>query len=130
MRSPKFTFIPENQMNPSEPLAYKVSISGKGMLYFSKDVLETYELANKLVRLYADVEKKVIGWRVITEEGSLEALKDLRRLTVNPSGSCQLSIQALIKTLSPMMVLPRKGIDVKKYSAAHLEEDIYYIELN
>lgn len=129
----KYNFIPEHQLNQddSNELGYSVSITKAGMLYFSGFVSKMYELDGKIIRLYADKEKKSIAWKEI-KEGDLSILKNVRKLNIEPTNNnIQIGIGKLLKAIGiEKDKLPIKKIPVTQYNDALEKLEFSVIDLS
>jgi hypothetical protein len=131
MRTPKFNFIPERQLNAkTEPQMFSVTITKHNTITFSRSDVEIYELDGKYIRLFADTEKKVIGWSVLDGKVELDALNDARQLkAVKGSGIIVIGARKLIQATGIEMK-ESKRLVVKKYASPLQKDIIYYVELN
>lgn len=130
MPLPKFSFVPERQLSLDVPdPTYKVTISKRGVLVFGKEVLDIYELENKYIRLYADIQKKTIGWSIIEGETNLELLNDARLVKKYTNGCSMIGIGKILRLLSVEKGKIFRDLDVKKYKSPLIGHDIWYIEL-
>ncbi len=126
----KFDFVPERQIGKEQAESgYRVTIFKSGVLAFGGHVLDVYELDGKYLRLFADVEKKAIGWSVIEGKTSFDEIDDARILKRNSSGVAILGITKLLKKLGVEKGQLMPNLEVKKYKSALNSYDIYYIEL-
>lgn len=110
MPAPKFNFIPERQITELEEkhngywlitfAKAEATIKGrtynKYTLYFPQDMVHALELEGKYLRFFVDKEKKLIGWRIVTEEGDLSSIRDLRVCKVNKGGGALFSVKEIV----------------------------------
>jgi len=131
MATPKFNFIPEMQLKaePSANTVFRVTLSKIGQLSFSKEYVDVFELVGKLIRIYADREKHVIGWQVIEHTQSTDELNGLRLLSKNGSGSVQVSIGRLLNSIDYKMKETQNKIPVMTYVSPLHAGYIHYIQL-
>jgi len=131
MPTPKFSFVPERQVggNGSTGHSYTVSLYANGSIIFPSEVVRVYELDGKYLRLYADVQKKSIGWSVIEDETSLEALNEARQIRKMKGGNAVVSVVKLLKHLGIPKGTKIMNLPVNVYKSPLNSSDIYYIEL-
>lgn len=130
MSTPKFSFVPERQIGQvSNEGGYSVSIFKSGVLCFSINTLRIYELEGKYIRLFADVEKKAIGWSVVEGKTNLDDINDSRLVKTNASGCAVLGITKLLKKIGIEKETSFFNLPVKVYKSPLNSYDIYYIEL-
>lgn len=132
MRTPKFNFIPERQLNKDVESggAFSVTVTKHNTLLFSKTDVGIYELEGKYVRLFADTEKKTLGWAIVEGKTGLEELNDARLMKVNPtSGIILLGIGRLLKAMGILEVTENMKLPVKTYVSPLQKDKIYYVEL-
>lgn len=126
----KFNFIPERQLGlPPPEEKYKVSLYQNGAIIFNSSVVNVYELKDKFVRMFADTEKKLIGWQVIEGDTDLDALKDARQLKVSVNGNIVVSVVKLLKSMNYELNGSLKGLEVKKFKSTLTNNTIWYVEL-
>jgi hypothetical protein len=99
------------------------------MLLFRKDDIKIYDLANKYVRFFADVEKKAIGWSVCEGKTALENLNDARVVNPNKVGCALFGITKLLKHLGFEKGVVFKDLEVKLYKSPLIENDVWYVKL-
>lgn len=131
MKQPKFNFVPERLLTtPVQEAPFRVSIYKQGTLIFPADVTHVYELDGKYIRIYADREKRSIGWAIVKEADALADLKDLRRLKKTPGGVIVVGIR---KVLSNMGIEDLgegwKNLEVSTYVSTFHKDKLYYITL-
>jgi len=129
----KYNFIPEHQLNSDDnnEMGYNVNITKTGMLYFSGFVARMYELDGKIIRLYADKEKKSIAWTEI-KEGDLSILKNVRKLKIEPTNNnIQIGIGKLLKAIGiETDRLPLKNVPVTQYKDTLVQNEFSVIDLH
>lgn len=136
-REASFTFIPESQLTSTRVgKDHTVSINGKyGYFRLSNDYIRDNNLAGKYIKLYADKQKKAIGWKVM-KETSLAALKDYRKITLyekNIKGtichSSSIGIGSIIKALGVKDKVYKK-LPIHTYKEQGLlTEEYHYVQL-
>lgn len=133
-REAKFNFIPENQLKETfdgDNVAYRVSITSMGQLYFPREVVDTYGLKKKYFKIVADTQKKAIGWRTFEKGDSLEDLKHLKQLKFYGSEAGTIMISSLLHILDKdWKSKPRTKLPVKRFQSLLEENVTYYVELN
>jgi hypothetical protein len=130
MPYPKFSFVPERQLGTEgKDGSYRVSIMKNGVILFSKDTIDVYELDGKHIKMFADLEKKVIGWSIIEGKTHLDDLDNSRIIKRNQSGCAVLGITKILKKMGIEKGTVFHKLEVKKYKSALNTEDIWYIEL-
>lgn len=131
MPAPKFNFVPERQLGREvEDKGFIASISKKGILMFSSSVTHIYELDGKYIKLYGDIEKKIVGWSMIKGNTTLSDVDNARLLRKNiRSGIVLVSIQRLLSSLGIEKGKAFKNLVVKKHIAPMYADEIYYIQL-
>lgn len=135
MKTPKFNFIPERQLGEVTTgnghwsvtiIASKASPA----IYFPKDMARILEMDGKYIKVFADTEKKAIGWRLIQDETTLPELNNARKITANKvSGAVILGIGRILKTLNYDLKEKIKGLLVQTYSSPLIKDDISYVVL-
>lgn len=126
----KYNFIPERQLGlPPPEEKYKVSLYQNSTIIFSSSVVSIYDLNNKFIRLFADTEKKLIGWSIIEGDTDLDTLKDARQLKVSVNGNIVVSVGRLLKAMNYELAESLKGLEVKKFKSTLTNNTIWYIEL-
>lgn len=131
MRTPKFNFIPERQLNKDtgDQTGFIVSLK-KRVMSFKKADVDIYELDGKYVRMFADTEKKVIGWAIVEGKTGLDELNDARILNRNDkTGVLTISIGKLLKAVGIEGIEEIRRCPVKTYISPLQKDTIYYIEL-
>ena len=129
----KFNFIPEAQLNqePSESEGYSVRITKEGSIYFSSSVVKMFDLEGKIIRFYADTEKKSIAWTEV-KNGDLSILKGVRVMkpTTPESKFVILGIGKLLKNIGiTKEMLPVRYIPVTTYKDLLVAEPFSVIDL-
>lgn len=129
MPAPKFNFIPEHQLGSSADSAgFTVRLAKTGVLIISKFNAEIYKLANAPVMFFADIEKKAIGFKIMTGK-NLDSSDVVRILKpVLKTGTIQTSIKKLLKSIGELVPEKSKTFDVKEYESPLIDGKIYYIE--
>jgi|SRR5579872_524164 len=129
----KYSFIPEHQLGEmvDTSAAFIVSVNKNGTIYFSPFVARIYDLEDKIVRLYADVEKKTIAWTEI-KEGNLNTLKNVRQLKLNSkSKAIVIMVNKLLKKIGiEKSMLPIKNVPVTIYKDILVQDDFHVIDLS
>lgn len=126
----KFSFIPERQINkPQEAKQYTVSIYSNGLMAFNAETLNIYELENKSIKIFADIEKKSIGWSVIEGKTSLDDLNDAHQLTKNVNGCATVSVMKILRKMGIDSGVKFSKLPVKVYKPKLEPYNIYYVEL-
>ncbi len=132
MKPKKYHFIPEHQLNTSEndDAGYTVNINSNGTLYFSPFVVKVYGLKDKIIRLYADTEKKSIAWTEI-KGGDLSVLKNVRQMKVNPQNeNIVIMVTKILKQLGVTKdMLPMKKVPVTTYIDSFIQEELHVLDL-
>lgn len=143
MRSKNFNFISEDQLkgSPQDSVVYKVNLrkvvtkdeDGRPervswQLYFPKEVIDIFDLKGKMLKLYADGDRKALAWKEIEQ---IDGLTGVRQVTPVTQGYWTVSVNTL---LSGAGIEPREariGIPVKTYKTVELgqERSYRYIEL-
>ncbi len=126
----KYNFIPENQLNEEiDSVGLTVSIGKNQNLIFGVDITKLYELDKKVVRLYADIEKKSIAYTEI-KEGDISVLKNIRVLKKLDSGIIVLMIKKILRQLGiTKEMLPFKKIPVTIYKDQLLSKEFYVLDI-
>lgn len=127
--TPKFSFVPERQLGKDIVESYKVSINKGGILSFPSSSVSCYDLGGKYIRLFADLEKKVIGWTICEGKTELEVLNDARIMKTQKFGNVNLGITKLLKKLGFPIDKPLGQFEVKKYTSPLEINKIWYIQL-
>lgn len=126
----KFSFVPERLINkPIKDASYRVTIFKSGVLCFPSSVVHIYDLEGKYVKMYADVEKKTIGWSIIEGQTSLNDLNGARLIKKLKSGCAVLGIRKLLKSIGIEHGAQFKNLETKIYKSSLNESDIFYIQL-
>lgn len=135
MPIPKFNFISEKQIGdkPDGNSCWRVSLHASKStpsLYFPSDMVHALEMDGKYFQLFADLEKKAIGWRVIEGQTELESISNARLANRNKqSGAILFGIGRLIKALNYEVTKSIPGLEVKTYMSPLLKGDISYVIL-
>lgn len=133
-REKTFSFIPENQLNKVQngDTFESVSISTKGLMYFSRSYVNNYDLKNCFVRMYADPVKKVIAWSIFRDSDSISNTNlKLRKLTpLGPSQEIKLSVGKILKSIGVKTTKARLKLPVKKYEDLLEKKTFFYVDLN
>lgn len=105
-----------------------------GQFRLSAAYIKDHNLNGAFIKLYADVSKKAIGWKVF-REGNLDELKGMHKLQCKTYTSktgtnelCTISVTPLVKLLE----LKEKSytkMPIQKHQSSLLEGDIFYVEL-
>ena len=91
--------------------------------------MDIYELEGKYLRLFADVEKKTIGWSIVEGKTDLDVINDARLLKANKGGVGVLGITKLLSRLGIEKRTAFKNLQVKLYKSPLNSYDIWYIKL-
>lgn len=130
MPVPKFSFVPERQLNNETSGSYNVSIRKNGILYFPSPVVRIYDLDGKYFRFFADISKKTIGWSIIEGKASLDDLVDTRKMvTHEKSGAGLFGIGKILKNLGIPKGTTFDKLEVKCYKSPLHSHDVWYITL-
>ncbi len=130
MKPPKFNFIPEHQLNKKglETYQFVVTIAKTGTIIFNCSDVRMYDLGGKFIKLFADTEKKIIGWSIISGKTDLEEIENSRELKVSVNGNIVIGIRKLLKAMD-IEIKDTKRVPVNKYVSSLYKDEIYYIEL-
>jgi len=88
-----------------------------------------WDLEGKLLRLYADKEKKSIGWSVLEQKENFANLEGMRLVKVNTNGVAVFGIGKLLKAIGVELKESRKGLEVKTFKGSLYPNPIHYIQL-
>lgn len=129
-REALFSFVPEHQVvredRRNRDTSFYLTITKASQLYFPRDFCSVYEVDGKLARFYADVDKKAIAWKFITEAENIELLTGVRKFTVNKqSGGCVLNMRRMLTAIGIGEIdTAFKRLKVKEYKPDLLSGDI------
>ncbi len=135
MPAPKFNFIPERQINEvgSGNGCWRVSLlnsKASPTIYFPKDMVYALDMDGKHFQIFADVEKKAIGWREVKGKTELETVKNSRKFTKNKaSGVVLIGIGKILKALNYDLKESISNILVNRYESPLVIGEISYIIL-
>ncbi len=131
MPTPKFSFVPERQIGKeSDDIGYTVSITKQGCILFTSAVVRIYDLDKKFIRIFADIEKRAVGWSIVENIEGLESLKDVRQLNKNvKSGIIVVSVKKLLQKIGIEKGTKHKHLTVKTYRSPLETDNIFYIQL-
>lgn len=131
MSTTKFSFIAEKQLNKTiGEGGYRVSLYKNGVLAFPSETMRIYELANKYVKIYVDLERKTIGWAVIEGKTSLDDIDDARLMVQRKNGMATLMIGKILRKMGfEKGEAPTGDYDAKVYKSSFIANDIRYITL-
>lgn len=135
MKSPSFNFVPEKQLRdvPTGNGFWKVTILYKPMgsaIYFPNEMVYALEMDGKYLQVFADIEKKSIGWSIISDETTLETINGARKLNKNKqSGAILVGVGKILKSLNYPITKTVKGLQVKTYVSPLVKESISYVVL-
>lgn len=135
MKPPKFNFIPEKQIGNKLDGGgcWKVNVLASQtnpLIYFPTDMVHALEMDGKYYQIFADIEKRAIGWREIKDETTLETINGARKINKNKqTGAVLLGVGKLMKALKYELKESVKGLEVKVYSSPLIKESINYIVL-
>jgi hypothetical protein len=102
-----------------------VTISAKwGRLQFPKSTVHNLGLEGKYIRIYGDIAKKAVAWKVF-QEGNISQLRGLRRISVKQNGSATIDIKGLLKHMK-LKHDSYKGLEIHKYKESGLLESDHY----
>lgn len=135
----KINFIPASQFSEHTTYRYETTLSKNKCLFFSKEVIEIYNLNIGVFKFYLDPPNNIIGWAVV-RSGKLDTFKrtkgqGIKKLNVSPvSGIGTIDISLELRKMN----LDIEKITTKKHSVqchknkGTLDEDnqIDYIELD
>lgn len=130
MRPPKFNFVPERllQKEKMSDGFFCASITSNGQLFYNKDYIHVYEIANKFAEFYIDKEKRTIGWRMLEDNIELAQLNQARKFV--PQGPKQVIRVSLLKLLREVGWLRGESylkIPIEIYKRG--SGDIHYVRL-
>lgn len=130
MPTPKFAFVPERQLgqDPKES-GYRVTLMKNGILRFPSDVVNIYDLDGKYIRMFADIQRKAVGWSIIEGKTSLEDIDDARLVKKNVNGGAVISIGRMLKKLGMSKETEFKNLEVNKFKGMLQANDIHYVIL-
>ncbi len=132
MPTPKFNFIPERQLGEiqSGNGYWTASIlASNNALYLSADMVDALEMDGKYYRIFADTEKKAIGW-LETKGPDLNSLNDARQARMNKqSGAVLFGVGKILKALNYDLKETIKGLRVNVYKSPLVDGDISYVIL-
>lgn len=76
-RQQKFNFVPITKHSRlSRGSQSFVSINNKGSINFNRACIEQYNLADRYIQFFVDVEKKVLGWQILDKP--IYVFKDIK----------------------------------------------------
>ena len=138
MSLPKFNFIPEKQLN-EEFRSYtpamvtlavtKTTIGINYQLRFMSETVRIYELDGKYITMYADEQKRAIGWRFIDGKTDLPELSGAKQLKVNTGLQASIGVGKLLKSAKLIPTKTLSGLEVKKHLDPLNKYEIFYIEI-
>ncbi len=130
---PKFNFVPEKQLGASNVGSgyWKLSIlKSNTTMYFPKDMASALEMDGKYYRLFADKEKKSIGWSEVKGKIDLENLNDARLAKSNKnSGAVLFGIGKILQYLDYELKDSIKNLEVKTHISPLMKDPVQYIIL-
>lgn len=132
MKTPKFNFVPERQLRDikSGNGYWTVTVMTSRNLYFQKEMVEILEMDGKFIQIFADTEKKAIGWRIIKDETTLDNIHNARKLNANKvSGAIIVSIGKIMEALNYKIDKTVRGLVVQTYTSPLVKESISYVVL-
>ena len=129
----KLNFVPEKQINQDRSESgFYVTLNKNFTLYFSPEFVRVFDLDKTYLKVYADTEKKAIGW-IYFEEGKLDDMKDMRKLTINKEvGSGIMGCKKLLNQLGidDKNILTKTGKKkVQIYKSSYFTGEMNYIQL-
>lgn len=130
MKAPKFNFVPERQLggNDQQITAFTASIYTNGQIVFKSDYIRIYELDNKYVRVFCDLEKRAIGWSVIEGKTELDELGDARLLKQDINGAAKLSVKKILSRLGyKELKTSILDLEIKTYKSMMHAGEIFYV---
>jgi len=135
MSLPKFTFIPEYQLEAEEKKkCHKATITNKGALYLSESFCYEYQLNGKFVQFYQlKTQSEVgVGWRIIEGDSLLEILDKCRKIIVNKSGGTLISLNKILKSIGKLGQ-KHKRLDIQHHKplfGQNKGQEYWYVILN
>lgn len=129
----KFNFIEEGLLGKTQKnTGFYVNVLKSGTLYFPRDYVDIYELRNAYLKIYADTAAKTIGWKIF-KAGTVDAMKGLRKLSINPkTGTGLISIHKLLTVCG----YDKKSFEkvsghkiVQLYKSSYFDGEMSYIKL-
>lgn len=132
---PKFNFVPEHQLAKIETGNgfWTISILGSKAsptIYFPSDMVSALEMDGKYIQIFADTEKKVIGWRLIKDKTAMADLNNARIINKNSTtGAATLGIGKIMKILNYDMKETLKKLRVETYVSPLVAGEISYVKL-
>ena len=131
MRQPKFNFIPERQLSEGHKDSgfFTASISPTGIISFNSEYRNVYELNGKYIALYADKEKRTLGWKIIEGKTELIEMNEAHQLKVNATTSIQLSIIPILRSLGWTKGEKYLKVPIDIYKNKDVEGEIHYVKL-
>lgn len=129
----KFNFIEEKQIDKvQQDTGFYVTVMKTCSIYFPKEMVNVFDMDKMIIKLYADTEKKVLGWKFF-KKGDLHDLKGIRQLKVNnTTGAMVVMVNKLLNKLginkdNILDHIGRKKIQV--YKSSYFDGEMYYIDL-
>jgi hypothetical protein len=132
MPAPKFSFVPEHQIeksNAKKDYFFYCSIVSNGQLMFCREYIEVYELHEKFIELYIDKDKRTIGWRFIEGNSSFEEISKSRQLKKTPKGIIRVSVSKLLKHLGWQKGESYLRLPIEIYKSQTMVGEIFYVKL-
>lgn len=129
-REAKFNFMPVHTIDTHKNNKATVNVNKQGIITFSRQYVEENGLKGKYIKFYVDINKKTLGWQVISsfdELSDLKKKKEYRKITISKIGSSIVSLVPILKKLNPNGANYTK-LTVDTY-ADTLFGKIYYIKL-
>ncbi len=129
----KFSFVPERQLGKEVDETYRVSIYKHAHLYFPSCAVQVYDLSGKYIKLFADIEKRAIGWQVIEGKTDLEEVSGARFMQKRgKSGAIVLGIGKLLERLGfeNAKEIEFRDLEVQKYVSPLEKNEIWYVQLS
>jgi len=127
----KLNFVPERQLNREiTPSVTSITISATGAVYFPASYINVYDLEGKFFRVFADIDKRTIGWMFVEGHTDLGTLDDCRQVKKSANGNYAFSIKIILKNMGiDNEQLPIKGLPVQIFKSSLYPADINYIQL-
>ena len=127
----KFSFVPERQLGEDygDRTGMTISIYSTGSMIFGSEIIRLYEMDGKYIKLFADVQKRAVGWTIIEGKTDLDSLNDARQIKVTDGGIATVSIGRILKKLGIEKGTKFMHVPVKIYKSLLEVNPIYYIEL-
>ena len=129
-RPQKFNFIPVTKHSRlSRGCQSFVSINNKGSIIFNRACIEQYNLKDKHIQFFIDVEKKILGWQIINGVYELKGIRNKKYRLIKPSHwhTATLSIRSIVQEMDLYGTVFSK-LKINKYVDT-IYNIIYYVTL-